>query len=128
MISRQLLCYHTSLAFWAYAVVSRSSISVRKQPASATHSKPTTADYELVWLDGEDGPDVQRFIAIRRGTPIIHDWSKSSSTEQKERYVALNEIKSVMDIMIAVLRQNGKGDEKISPPLVKTLSQLMRDL
>ena len=120
--------YHASLAFWAYAVVSTPSKSVRKQSASTSHRKPTAADDELVWLDGVDGPDVQRFIAVRRGTPAIHDWSKSSGTEPKEKFATLSDVKAVMDIMIAVLRPNGNSDDRMSPPLVKNLSQLMRDL
>jgi hypothetical protein len=120
--------YHASLAFWAYAVVSRPSKSARRQPLPASQHRPNVADYELVWLDGEDGPDVQRFIAVGRGMPVIRDWTKGSGTEQKEKYAALSDVKAVMDIIIAILRQNGTSDERMSPPLVKNLSQLMRDL
>jgi hypothetical protein len=120
--------YHASLAFWAYAVVSRPSESARRQPPPASQQQPNVADYELVWLDGEDGPDVQRFIAVGRGMPVIRDWTKGSGAEQKEKYAALSDVKAVMDITIAILRQNETSDERISPPLVKNLSQLMRDL
>jgi hypothetical protein len=121
--------YHASLAFWAYAVVSRPSRSARRQqPPSAPWLQPTVPDTELVWLDGEDGPDAQRFIALGRGNPVIRDWTKSSDAGQKETYVALGDVKAVMDVTIAILRQNGKNDDRMSPPLVKNLSQLMRDL
>jgi hypothetical protein len=120
--------YHASLAFWAHAVVSRPSNSTRRHPLPASQLQHTTADDELVWLDGEDGPDVQRFIAVGRGTPVIRDWTKSSGAEQKEKYAALSDVKAVMDIIIAILRQNGKSDDKMCPPLVKNLGQLMRDL
>jgi hypothetical protein len=60
--------------------------------------------------------------------PVIRDWTKGSSAEQKEKYAALSDVKAVMDIIIAILRQNGTSDERMSPPLVKNLSQLMRDL
>ena len=120
--------YHASLAFWAYAVVSRPSKSARRQPLSASRPQPTATDDELVWLDGEDGPDVQRFIAVGRGTPVIRDWTRSSGTEQKEKHAALSDVKAVMNIIIAVLRRDGKSDDKMLPPLVKNLSQLMRDL
>jgi hypothetical protein len=120
--------YHASLAFWAYAVVSRPSTSARRQPLPASRSQHTAADDEIVWLDGEDGPYVQRFIAVDRGTPVICDWTKGSNAGQREKYAALSDVKAVMDIIIAILRQNGKGDDRMSPPLVKNLSQLMRDL
>ena len=141
--------YHASLAFWAYAMVSRppSSKSAaaklststskpqeqQQQPPPPPHAAAATDD-ELVWLDGEDGPDVQRFIAVRRGTPVIHDWSRHAGggggggSEPKDKHAALSDVKAVMDIMIAVLRPNGKSDDRMAPPLVKNLSQLMRDL
>ena len=135
--------YHASLAFWAYAVVSRpaKSSAARKQQASSSAAKPQPyaplpAEGELVWLDGEDGPDVQRFIAVRRGTPVIRDWSSRNAgsgsvggSHKDNRSAALSDVKAVMEIMIAVLRPNGKSDiDRMSPPLVKNLSQLMRDL
>jgi hypothetical protein len=120
--------YHASLAFWAYAVVSRPSKSARRQPPPASQHQPPVADYERIWLDGEDGPDVQRFIAVGRGMPVIRDGTKGSGAEQEEKYAALSDVKAVMDITITILRQNETSDEKMSPPLVKNLSQLMRDL
>jgi Fungal specific transcription factor domain/Fungal Zn(2)-Cys(6) binuclear cluster domain len=120
--------YHASLAFWAYAVVSRPSKSARKQPLPASQHQSNVTDHELVWLDGEDGPDVQRFIAVGRGMPVIRDWTKDSGAEQEEKYAALSDVKAVMDITITILRQNETSDERMSPPLVKNLSQLMRDL
>lgn len=123
-----IVLYHASLAFWAYAVVSRPPKSARKQQSSAPGPQPTASDTDLVWLDGEDGPCVQRFIALGRGNPVIRDWTKSSSIEQKKKYAALSDVKAVMNIIIAFLRQNGMSDERMSSPLVNNLSQLMRDL
>jgi hypothetical protein len=71
---------------------------------------------------------VQRFIALGRGNPVIRDWTKSSSIEQKKKYAALSDGKAVVNIIIAILRQNGKSDERMSSPLVNNLSQLVRDL
>jgi len=81
-----------------------------------------------VWLDGEDGADVHRFIAVRRGTPVIRDWTRSSDAEQKEKYAALSDVRAVMNIITAILRQDRKGDDRLLSPLAKNLSQLMRDL
>jgi hypothetical protein len=120
--------YHASLAFWAYAVVSRPSKSARRQSLPPSQHQPNVADYERIWLDGEDGPNVQRFIAVGRGMPVIRDWTKDSGAEQEEKYAALSDVKAVMDITITILRQNETSDERMSPPLVKNLSQLMRDL
>jgi hypothetical protein len=120
--------YHAGLAFWAYAVVSRPSEPTRRQPLPTSQRQPNVGDYGLVWLDGEDGPDVQRFIAVGRGIPVIRDWTKDCVAEQKEKYAALSDVKVVMDIIIAILRHNETSDERMSPPLVKNLSQLMRDL
>ncbi len=117
--------YHASLAFWAYAVVSRPPKSSDK---STTRPSSGGADGELVWLDGEGGADVQRFIAVRRGTPVIRDWTRRFDSDQKERYAALSDVKAVMNIITAILRQDRPGEDRMLSPLAKNLSQLMRDL
>ena len=118
--------YHASLAFWAYAVVSRPSKDGKE--GSRSHFSPAVHSDELIWLDGEEGPDVGRFIALRRGIPVICDWTRSVGAGQRDGYAALSDPRAVMDTIIAVLRRGSKIEDQMPSPLVENLSQLMRDL
>ena len=119
--------YHASLALWAHAVIS-SPPKKRGESGRASIDSGIAAENDLVWLDGEDGPGVQRFLVLQRGTPAIRRWTDNIDTERKDSYAALSNPKAVMDIIIDILRRKSKGEDKSCPPLVENLSQLMRDL
>lgn len=119
--------YHASLAFWAYAVLSKATQKVQRSSSSWANSEAVEANAEIVWLDGGETPAVQRFIALNRGTPVITDWNRS--TEYETISVPLDDAKAVSDVCIEVLRKNMAGNETGNMlPLVENLSQLMRDL
>lgn len=127
----QAVClYHAGLTFWTYAVISASSTENKPysnefQRTQVT-SSPTAA--ETVWLDGDDCTAVQRFIALNRGTPAVHDLAGSHEVRVVNP-IHLNNPKAIMNICIRLLKLNspvvGDGTQL---PLVDNLSQLMHDL
>ena len=116
--------YHASLVFWAYGVLGlreyRSNLENRLSHNSA-------ADQDVwVWLDGDKVENVQRFIALGRGSPCF-----SAGGEVARLY----EPEQVMSAIITVLEgitvneagSHGK-EQKVVPPLVENLSQLIKEL
>lgn len=128
----QAVClYHASMTFWAYAVLLASSSGQqqlhprRRSPSRAT---PGFGSAELVWLDGSDGPTVQKFVALGRGSPVISPLA-STLPSGLTQPIHLENQKAVMDVCIKLLRRDlPVEDDKSSLPLIDNLSQLMRDL
>lgn len=116
--------YHAGLAFWAYGIISRDPVSVRKRAASQA---PTTVrpNVELVCLDGEETPETQKFIALARSEPAVRRWPKNPHGHGEA--VPLDDAKAVMEVIISILQQNVSGGRE-APPLVENLCHLMRDL
>lgn len=114
--------YHAALTFWAYGFL-LTAVPDKAQSHSDL-SQPLSNAGEMVWLDGDDVPNVQRFISLNRGIPVIHDKSG-----QPNGSVSPRNSKALMELCIALLRKAGGGIGNDSDsPLVKNLNQLMRDL
>lgn len=113
--------YHASLTCWAYGLISQTKGSLRN---SATHA---SEQLSVVWLDGTDTAEVQRFIALGRGRPSIGSTLENTSAGG---LITLFDPEAVMNAVVAMLRSNFpsslSGDD--APPLVENLVQLMRDL
>lgn len=127
----QAVClYHAGMTFWTYAVVSASS-SDEKQTyhnRQLLQSTLNTASSDLVWLDGDDSPAVQRFIALNRGNPVVRDLNFGRGGTDGNS-ISLNNPKGIMDICIRLLRLNSPVTGEGTPlPLIENLSQLMHDL
>jgi hypothetical protein len=111
--------YHASLAFWAYGVISRASLRAEDV------GKMSTSTSETVWLDGEDGPSVQRFISLGRGVPAIR---RHTIVPDGNTATPLCDSRAVMEVITRLLGKNGGSNDRAFPPLVSNLSQLMSDL
>ncbi|OJD34919.1 c2h2 type zinc finger domain protein [Diplodia corticola] len=115
----------------------------------------TTDAGSAVWLEGPETPDVQRFVTLGRGQPVISNSSMrgigATSSSGDQRLVPLSDPEATMNVVLETLRKNfGAATTKSSreevmteqqrqkqqetgatgllPPLVENLVQLMRDL
>jgi hypothetical protein len=120
--------YHAGLTFWAYALMIKINERRQSQPSSRATQGLVSTETDLVWVDGVDNPIVQRYIALNRGTPVIHKWT--GSIDDALDWVPLTASKSVMDICIQVLREKAllSAEDEGVLPMVDKLTQLMRDL
>jgi len=128
----QAIClYHAGMTFWAYAVLLASPSGQQQlHPRCQSHPRACSGfgSAELVCLDGNDGPAVQKFVALGRGSPVINPLT-STSHSGLARPIHLEDQKAVMDVCIKLLRRKSPGEEdRSSLPLVENLSQLMGDL
>jgi hypothetical protein len=121
--------YHASLVFWAYSVLSKSLLeSQEKQQQSQPMSITGSARFpHLVRLDGEDSPELQRFLVLGKGIPSIRRWADGAESEDKHD-VPLSDPMSVMTAITSLLWKKNGHDEKSCPPLVINLSKLMHSL
>ena len=122
--------YHAGMTFWSYAIVS-ASVSDQQDgygDHQTSRSRPHISASELVWLDGDDCPAVQRFIALNRGTPVV--CGPSGESDGRNMFpITLENPKAIMNICIELLRGNSPMEVGCTPlPLVENLSQLMQDL
>jgi hypothetical protein len=114
--------YHASLALWAYAVVSSSAGGKGLEPREGG---PETEGADFVWLDGDEGPRVQRFLKLERGVPAIRRWVEEGC---EAGHATLGQPEVVMEIAIEILRRKSMGEDRSCPPLVENLCKLMRKL
>lgn len=117
--------YHASLTFWAYAVTSKSEVASSLESASTGASCAGPPD--LVRLDGEDGPEVRRFLLLGRGLPCIQDEVQTGDNSATCE-VPLNEPEDLMGTITRILQRNHEGGGKSNPPLIGNLSVLMHSL
>ena len=122
--------YHAGMAFWTYAIVSASTTEqphVQRERRTSLAATKSSAS-ELVWLDGDDVPAVQRFTALGRGTPVLANFAHKRDTGNVLP-ILLGNPKAIMEACIELLKQTSEmeGDGTL-PPLVENLSQLMQDL
>ncbi|KAL4927331.1 putative C6 and C2H2 transcription factor RegA-like [Aspergillus undulatus] len=124
--------YYASLAFWSYSVVSKSrdskaatitDISPDSTAASALISDSPLRDrYPIVFLDGEDTAEVQKFISLGRGCPALQPQGFASGPGP----AVVADPRRVMDVARGILR--AAAPHEALQPLVQGLSQLMNDL
>jgi hypothetical protein len=109
--------YHASVVFWAYSILAFSS-SPSERPAS-------TLEQECVLLDGEDGFEMQRFVALGRGVPTI-TLNRHMSSMLADEYVPINSTKRVMTVVATLLRYcAGAGQDSSCSMLVQKLTRLI---
>lgn len=78
----------------------------------------------MVWLDGDDVPNVRRFISLNHGIPVIRD-----KPGQPNGSLFPRNSMALMELCIALVRKPGSGIGSDSDsPLVENLNQLLRDL
>jgi hypothetical protein len=132
--------YHASLVFWAYSIVSRSSLtseSAQRQDQSSNPSRqwlqPEDVNEDRLDLCGKMGSASQRFIALGKGQPAIQI-SSSGPTNGDSRHhqslVLLSNTSTVMKEIIQLLRRKNYAESAVEDcsPLVENLARLMNTL
>ncbi|KAJ6107574.1 hypothetical protein N7523_008897 [Penicillium sp. IBT 18751x] len=120
--------YHAGLTFWAYSTVQ--FIGRKRSQAAKKSSKlqvmPPPSD-ELVWLDSEYANNIQQFISLGRGTPVVCDWRKGEPAMSNPIY--LNDSNAVLKLCVSILRYHVEGGIDERPvSLVDNLCQMMQEL
>jgi hypothetical protein len=121
--------YHAGLTFWAYSVLSKSIPNLdehqnRSQPGSMPRG---VGSRNVVQLDGEDSPEVQRFLVLGKGIPSIRRWVQGEEMHT-EHNISLSDPINIMAAITSILWKKNGDDEKRCPPLVVNLSKLMSSL
>ncbi|KAK4041502.1 hypothetical protein C8A01DRAFT_14751 [Parachaetomium inaequale] len=124
---------HASLVMWAYGVISQvKGVVVPPVGGGGTAQQQPV----LVFLDGENSPAVQRFIALGKGKPCIsrhQPGMTDAATSSGAREVPLSGAGAVMQVFVDTLRGNfpccfRAAAGEAAPPLVENMIQLLRDL
>ena len=109
--------YHASLTCWAYGLISQKT----------SNSKPgSDVNTGFVQLDGPDTSNMQRFITLGRGIPIMGPFTMGMGKSTSEP-ILLSDPAGLMGAILEVL-QNNNSPQASGPPLVENLVQLMLDL
>ncbi|KAI0910545.1 hypothetical protein F4823DRAFT_589981 [Ustulina deusta] len=108
--------HHAALALWAYGVVTRAT---RNQSFINTSK-------EVVYIDGLESAEVQRFIEFGHGRPTIRGVRCDDGRESTES--ALEDPRSCMEIAEEVLRMNFNTGQEVLPPMVENLCHLIKQL
>ena len=142
--SSAVAVYHASLVFWAYSIVSKSSLASESAPRQdqSTLSDPSRqgmkpehlqAAESKVDLCGTKGSASQRFIALGKGQPAIQKSTllpTSENARQDESLVLLSNTNAVMKEIIQLLRRKNDIESRVEDcsPLVENLARLMKTL
>ncbi|KAI1082804.1 hypothetical protein F5B20DRAFT_530424 [Whalleya microplaca] len=108
--------HHAALALWAYGVVTKAT---RSQPP------PNVYQQEVVYIDGTESTQVQRFVGFDQGLPTIRG-PRSHRTEGIE--AGLDDPRTCMDIAQEILRVNFSNGQDLLPPMVENLCHLIGQL
>ncbi|KAI0863352.1 hypothetical protein F4860DRAFT_83408 [Xylaria cubensis] len=107
--------HHAALALWTYGVVTR-----------ATRNQSTTnISQEVVYIDGLESTEVQRFIEFGQGRPTIRGVRCDDGQGIES---ALEDPRSCMEVAQEVLRMNFNTGQELLPPMVENLCNLIKQL
>ncbi|KAI0394029.1 hypothetical protein F5Y17DRAFT_429694 [Xylariaceae sp. FL0594] len=107
--------HHASLALWTYGVVTRAT---RNQSSMAM-------SHDVVYIDGLDSTEVQRFIGFGRGRPMFRG-VRGDGGQAVE--AALDDPRSCMQVAQEILRSNFNTGHDLLPPMVENLCLLINQL
>ncbi|KAF3393358.1 DNA-binding protein creA [Talaromyces pinophilus] len=128
--------YHAGLTLWAYGTIRRGpnpqqppilsstpTLDIQQQGAIAPlplYSRdPMDLDPIKVYLDGEQADDVNRYIALERGTPVLQGFEGDAMP------VHIYHPQAILDLMIRLMEQNYRWKPSQQPPLVANLIHLI---
>jgi hypothetical protein len=130
--------YHAALAIWVYGMVSLGSGRRRARKNAGLTSGADAGGCtpeEFVYLDGEDSPEVKRFIAISRSVPVINALPRTESRRGEglpdsgeAGFARLDDPKAAMEVVIGIFCRNCSAGNNGLAPLIENLAQLVRDL
>ena len=123
--------YHAGLTLWAYGLLTSGIRQIHRQSVgsgrNSSRQVPSTDLNGVVFLDGVESGDIQKFVALNRATPVIHRRDNASGNALSDTLVYLDDPRVVMATITSVLRDHFLG-LKILPTLVENLIHLMDDL
>lgn len=138
--SSAVAVYHASLVFWAYSIVSKSSLAIETaQRQDSTSGDPfrqwlkpehMQAAENKVDLSGEKGSATQRFIALGKGQPAIRRSFTKKNANSNQSLILLTNTSAVMAEIIQLLRRKNDAESRLDDcsPLVENLARLMKTL
>jgi len=110
--------HHACLTLWAYGVVTRA-----KQRAQPSNTMPPNQD--IIFLDGLESSEIQRFIAVGKGSAMV---SGPRQGENETSSSSLMNPRACMEIGQEILRSSCAGESDLLPPIVDNLCQLIKKL
>ncbi|KAK5055269.1 hypothetical protein LTR84_013019 [Exophiala bonariae] len=122
-----VMVYHASLTMWAYALLAtRQSTS---QAVYRTHIHDFDDEQPIVWLDGEETPELRRFVLLGNGTPCIRNYSGGISQGRSNEITAvpLTDAANVMTSIAGLLSSRNES-EQYCIPIASYLGGLMDTL
>lgn len=119
--------YLASLTLWVYGLLTAPAQPAGQdqtylQPDAGAHGGQSSskAPAKLVLLDGEETMDTKAFLQFDRGVPVL--------TTAGETTESLSNPAAVLAIARGIFRENFPVTSEPLPPLVESLSNLLRDL
>ncbi|KAI0486453.1 hypothetical protein F4859DRAFT_470441 [Xylaria cf. heliscus] len=107
--------HHAALALWTYGVVTRAT---RNQSS-------INIPQEVVYIDGLESTEVQRFIEFGQGRPTIRGVRCDDGQGIES---ALEDPRSCMEVAQEILRMNFNTGQELLPPMVENLCNLIKQL
>jgi hypothetical protein len=109
---------HGALCLWTYGVVTKST-------RRGNLTKPLA--YEIVYLDGDDSTQTQRYISFDQGRAVIRGPKKRNQATLPTES-SLEDPRSCMECAQAILRANFVDDHDAIPPISENLVHLLKQL
>jgi len=122
-----VMVYHASLTMWAYALLATSQSG--SHGVQNIRGQSLDDSVPIVWLDGEQTPDLRRFILLGTGTACIQKYSGGnlSGKDSDISAVQLTDAAEVMVNMAGLLSSRDESDYYCIP-IASYLTRLMHSL
>ena len=110
---------HAALCLWTFGVVTK-----------ATHRGPPALaprPYEMVYLDGEDSPQIHQYLSLGTGRAAIRGPATRDHPAPLVESL-LEDPRGCMDIAQEILRANFVGGHESLPPINENISHMLKQL
>ncbi|KUL88954.1 hypothetical protein ZTR_03446 [Talaromyces verruculosus] len=99
--------YHSTLTIWAYSI---------------GRGRTVTETGPVIWLDGTETSNLQRFVTLERHQPMLQGLLSEDGP------IDLQDPKGTLTLAVQLMRQNHGGQNATEPPLVINLVHLLEKL